>query len=610
MALSTSFKKRKFGDYDFQVCSVTNYFDGLDMRKVYNETYSDCKQTTKMTEYTKRPAFMRSVVADFDNGAKKDKIDREYIATLIDEKVDDLTTLPDQVKYDYMIRTKYQKKGNKLIEFNVHPLVAIGIAMWLSEEFASTVKDLFNTFYDNPEQIIILANTQLNANNGMINNITTTTDPIQQNTILSIDTIKPDDPRVQQERQKHLDLIALQKLRVLTLTTDYNREKTRRIEAEDTIAELKYDLIEAIEEKKTFDLKKVHETPERLALKAEALNFVYEYAMMPCPIYLVDYKTASTKDPDTTDTKKKPQPDANTDSEADDPDLNADDFPINTRTLAKITKKYDLEEETITTLEHDDASFLLELFNLGYTFPQIMISSQVPTQLEKVKKLEWDDFDITPEFYEIFGMTSNIEKKFNSFSSNYRRKEFVKLLQSGNVKAPTAVELTEDLKRPRQPVQQTPSYRSSQVKPYDFSILSNQGSPDPKTKYYMMIGSPDGTMPTSKHKIFHQIGTIRYLNDIHHAEIMAYITEKFKPICAIGTKTALKSIHKICINDLEPISDITIKQMAKKLKTDTRFQETFNKPTASKTIRKKKPKNPSTENYAEFTHSDSDLGSE
>jgi hypothetical protein len=186
MALS-AFKKQAFGKYSFNVCQATTYIDGLDILQTYNDSFDKPKEMKRMIFHIKGKAFMRSVVADFDKTVESKQVDEEHLNGLLTglkiEPVDlanpdNVKNILPAIKYQYMIREISKTKGSSknILELKVHPLIAIGLAMWMCESFASEVKDMFIRVLNGDLTLITDIIEHKNEQTGMVNNVTTATD--------------------------------------------------------------------------------------------------------------------------------------------------------------------------------------------------------------------------------------------------------------------------------------------------------------------------------------------------------------------------------------------------------------------------------------------------
>jgi hypothetical protein len=163
--ITKKYKGQQFGKYTFQVCSKTKFLEAKGMLEIYNVTAVEKQKLKVMNQYMRGKAFKKAVCSDFDKTSKDSKLDLDYLKQLCEEESgskkltrfpqsdsDSKATaawalkLPVDLKFAYMVReTSIVYNGNikKIAAIDIHPLVGIGLAMWLSDEFASEVKDAF-----------------------------------------------------------------------------------------------------------------------------------------------------------------------------------------------------------------------------------------------------------------------------------------------------------------------------------------------------------------------------------------------------------------------------------------------------------------------------------
>ena len=205
----------------FTKCPTTSFICAKNILKQYNDTCvikEDKKELKYLNEYMKEPVFLSSIVSDFNKVASANKLDLNYLNTLHDNtetkianssncsgrqnrpdqnetKVSISDTYSNDVKFKYMIRQNFTKKGiiKNIINIFVHPLVAIGVAMWMSPTFGSIVKDSYYKFINGDVKHINETIQNLNTNTGLINNFETTTNPLTNEVTMLITTIKKDD---------------------------------------------------------------------------------------------------------------------------------------------------------------------------------------------------------------------------------------------------------------------------------------------------------------------------------------------------------------------------------------------------------------------------------
>jgi hypothetical protein len=140
MAIAQSnYAVQKFGKYSFNVCQETNYFDCLDLLRVYNENNDDKKQMKFMNQFMSRPKFMKSIISDFDKLTNSNKVNVSYLEHLLDDQKS--LELDNDIKYKYMIREISTKKGSmtRIHELKIHPMIAIRVSAWMSPIFGASV---------------------------------------------------------------------------------------------------------------------------------------------------------------------------------------------------------------------------------------------------------------------------------------------------------------------------------------------------------------------------------------------------------------------------------------------------------------------------------------
>jgi hypothetical protein len=106
-------------------------------------------------------------------------------------------------KFTYMIR-KITSGYNKITAILVHPLTAVGIAMWMSPGFGSEVKDIFLRFVEGDAKLIQQTLQNLNVATGKINNIETAADPDTNEVTMLVTTFEKNDcmAKIKNERLK------------------------------------------------------------------------------------------------------------------------------------------------------------------------------------------------------------------------------------------------------------------------------------------------------------------------------------------------------------------------------------------------------------------------
>jgi hypothetical protein len=110
----------------------------------------------RMIAYIGRSTFSKQVNADFDHIANKKLLNYTYLEKLCkntagrnfspalisaETSIDDLKELPKDIKFRYMVREKSTKNGNAktISQLDIHPMSAIGVAMWLSPSFGNII---------------------------------------------------------------------------------------------------------------------------------------------------------------------------------------------------------------------------------------------------------------------------------------------------------------------------------------------------------------------------------------------------------------------------------------------------------------------------------------
>ena len=205
------------GMKSFTTCPTTGFICAKNILTKYNDTCvvkKDKKEIKFLNQYITRPEFLRSVLSDFDKVASDDKLDLNYLNILHDNTETKISNMPDMdggklspsnngvssicdtysnnVKFNYMVR-KISSGYNKIDNIFVHPLVAIGVAMWMSPTFGTIVKDSYYKFINGDVKYINETIQNLNDNTGLINNFETTTNPLTNEVTMLITTIKKDD---------------------------------------------------------------------------------------------------------------------------------------------------------------------------------------------------------------------------------------------------------------------------------------------------------------------------------------------------------------------------------------------------------------------------------
>jgi hypothetical protein len=185
--IASKYISKPFGDYTLKVCKKTKYIDGLHLFKTYNDTYEVQKIMKRMIEYIGRATFSKQVNADFDHIANKKLLNYTYLEKLCknidgrnlrpslisaETSIDDLKELPKDIKFRYMVR-QTESRYNKITKLDIHPMSAIGVAMWLSPSFGAEVKDVFLRFIEGDLTLIKEVVENANVITGKINNVIT-----------------------------------------------------------------------------------------------------------------------------------------------------------------------------------------------------------------------------------------------------------------------------------------------------------------------------------------------------------------------------------------------------------------------------------------------------
>jgi hypothetical protein len=225
MALAQSnYAVQKFGKYSFNVCQETNYFDCLDLLQVYNENNDKKKLMKDMNKFMQRSPFMKAIVADFNKVANMNKLDMQYLNQLdenftgsnfdlvnIEQEYDpqEFLDLDKDIKYKYMVREISTKKGTmkKIKELKIHPMTAVGIAMWMSSDFCAEVKDTFLRFIEGDLTLVKDIVVQINEKTDMINNINVVTNPEDGVPLMLVKTYEKDSKEARYEYMHLLDEI-------------------------------------------------------------------------------------------------------------------------------------------------------------------------------------------------------------------------------------------------------------------------------------------------------------------------------------------------------------------------------------------------------------------
>jgi hypothetical protein len=148
--VQSNYAVHPFGHYSFNVCQETNYFDCLDLLRVYNKNNRDKKQMKDINKFMKKSSFMRAIIADFDKLVNSNKLDISYLEHLdityleyLGVDIDDQKSLDlrNDIKYKYMIRRIEPHKGNitSIHELKIHPMITIRVSAWMSSVFGAVV---------------------------------------------------------------------------------------------------------------------------------------------------------------------------------------------------------------------------------------------------------------------------------------------------------------------------------------------------------------------------------------------------------------------------------------------------------------------------------------
>ena len=171
---------KSFGDYALEVCSKTKYFNGLHLLRTYNETHDKQKKLKNMTKYIGRTTFIKQVVADFNYLVNKKLLDYGYLNNIYENiagdnlhpaqisaetSLEDIKALSKDIKFKYMIRETSTMNGSSktIHNLDINPMSAVGLAMWLSPDFGSKVKDVFLRFIEGDATLIKESVENLNA---------------------------------------------------------------------------------------------------------------------------------------------------------------------------------------------------------------------------------------------------------------------------------------------------------------------------------------------------------------------------------------------------------------------------------------------------------------
>ena len=267
--VASKYISKPFGDYTLKVCKKTKYIDGLHLFKTYNDTYEVQKLKKDMIKYIRRATFSKQVNADFDHIADKKLLNYTYLQKLcknIDEpklppslisaetSVDAIKELPKDIKFQYMVR-RTESGYNKITQLDIHPMSAIGVAMWLSPSFGAEVKDVFLRFVEG--DLTLIKEVVENANNitGKINNVITASNN-EGKTLMIVNTYEKDSfdikfeyeqlkEKIQELEDRHkgiikikddkIDKLSLQIQELLGYTKTQNNVLNKKIDNQTTL---------------------------------------------------------------------------------------------------------------------------------------------------------------------------------------------------------------------------------------------------------------------------------------------------------------------------------------------------------------------------------------
>jgi hypothetical protein len=223
---------KQFGDYKFNTCTKTGFICAKNILETYNETAKTPKKLKDLSKYIKRANFFKEIIADFNQLARDGKInntdlkkidenftgdsmppvnieDKSHQIDILEEKniINTYIELPKQTKFDYMIRQDFTMRGTmkKINSILVHPMSAVGIAMWMSPEFGSKVKDIFLRFIEGDAKLIQQTLQNLNISTGKVNNIETAADPDTNEISMIVSTFEKNDymAKIKNQRMKN-----------------------------------------------------------------------------------------------------------------------------------------------------------------------------------------------------------------------------------------------------------------------------------------------------------------------------------------------------------------------------------------------------------------------
>lgn len=304
--IEPSYISKPFGKYTVEVCSKTKYFNALHILKVYNDTYEKQHTMTKMIRYIGRTMFMKQVVSDFNHIVDKNTLDYEYLNNLINNiddpklgsstkssktyvedksdgdklspstksletSVEDFKTLSRDIKYQYMIR-KEESGYNKISKLDIHPMSAIGLAMWLSPNFGSEVKDLFLRYIDCDITLVKDVIENINKTSDKIHNFVSAIDPDTNEATILVTTFEKNNymAKIKNDRlKKHIQQLIDEKDGIITKQVDVidklrseirENEKQRQIDMKKQSDEIQKLLGYAKDTKSTLDETKEQNT--------------------------------------------------------------------------------------------------------------------------------------------------------------------------------------------------------------------------------------------------------------------------------------------------------------------------------------------------------------
>jgi hypothetical protein len=294
--ITKKYNDQQFGKYTFQVCSKTKFLEAKGMLEIYNSTAAKKQKMKVMNQYMRGTAFKRAVCSDFDKTSKDSKLDLDYLKQLCEEKSgsknltmfppedSDSKTfaawalkLPPDLKFSYMVR-KVESGYNMISAIDIHPLVGIGLAMWLSDEFASEVKDAFLRLVTGDISLLQDSISRKNVISGKIHNIQTATNPENGQVEILVKTHEKDSEEASSEYEElHAKIKELQEQlkqkssQVADLTADYSRLQSQHKKIEvDHMKEIK-DMVRANEKERKKECAKAEERERKAEARYQRL---------------------------------------------------------------------------------------------------------------------------------------------------------------------------------------------------------------------------------------------------------------------------------------------------------------------------------------------------